>query len=183
MLQKTVTYVDPFTDEKTSEVLYFNLSKAEVAELVLAGDDFGERLQAVAEKADPKELLATVKDIIRRSYGERVEMNGKAHFMKSPEISKNFMATEAYSAFFYELFTDPSATAEFINGIMPEELINAAKEQTLVKQPQDHRPKEIKTVELPREDGTPYFDKEVTEKSRTEMTLDELIALKKAEED
>ena len=38
--------------------------------------------------------------------------------MKSEEISRDFMETEAYDQLFMELITDPKKAAAFVNGVI-----------------------------------------------------------------
>ena len=47
--------------------------------------------------------------------------------MKSPEISRAFAETEAYSVLFMELATDAKAAAEFVNGLLPADIREQAK--------------------------------------------------------
>lgn len=47
--------------------------------------------------------------------------------MKSPEISRSFAETEAYSVLFMELATDAKAAAEFVNGLLPADIREQAK--------------------------------------------------------
>jgi len=179
MLIQDVTYTDPFTNEEVTETLHFNLSKAEVAEMVLTGENFGEKLRDVAQRADAKELIATLKDIIRKSYGMAVEVEGRKSFKKTPEISEAFLGSEAYSTFFWDMVRDLDKVIVFVNGIMPEELMDAAKAdmpeafRTLDKpKPQDYLPRRVKTVEMPKDVvDVPVDDVIVTH--REELTPEE----------
>lgn len=181
MLKETVTYKNPFTGEEVVEDLYFNLSKAELIDILLHEEEYLEELKKIDEKAEIKEVLITVKDLIRRSYGVK---EGDS-FVKGAGLFERFSSTESYSTFLYDLFIHPEKLVNFMEKILPEELLVLAKQEMEGrKMPQDHLPKEIKTVELPREDGKPYFDKEATEKSREEatpigVTDDEFEAYKK----
>ena len=56
--------------------------------------------------------------------------------MKSPEISEAFTQTEAYSQLITELLSDDAKSSEFILGIMPQGLREAAiAEMNKNKQP------------------------------------------------
>lgn len=200
MLKHVVNYKDPLTGDDVTETLHFNLSKAELAEIVLVDDEYGNKLEAVAKREDPKELLETVKDIVRRSYGEVVETGGRRRFVKSDEASLAFMGSEAFSTFFFELFTDPQKTYDFINGVMPQDLLNGSAEELVAQAranrpvPQDRLPKKIKNVELPAEDPIEIDGiqeenalrarrAELEQRPANELSIDELIELKTLQED
>lgn len=169
MLKETVTYKNPFTGEEVVEDLYFNLSKAEMIDMLLHEEEFVEELKQLSENVEIKEALITIKDLIRRSYGIK---DGNS-FVKGAELFERFKSTEAYSTFLYDMFIHPEKLINFMEKIIPEELVALAQQEMEGrKMPQDHLPKEIKTVELPREDGKPYFDREATEASRAEAELD-----------
>lgn len=120
MLKKTITYTN-YNDEEVTEDFYFNLSKAEIMEMTLnTVGGLEEMIQSIINAKDIPSIVKIFKDLILRSYGEK-SADGK-HFMKSPEISKAFECTEAYSILFMELSTDADAGSEFINGIIPKDL-------------------------------------------------------------
>lgn len=118
MLKKTIKYVD-FDGNEREEDFYFNLTKAECMEMELSTTGGMERFinKIIAEK-DNKKIVEMFKDIILRSYGEK-SLDGK-RFMKSPEISAGFAATEAYSELFMELSSNSEAAALFVNSIIPK---------------------------------------------------------------
>ena len=148
MISEKVTYTNPFTNEEVTETLYFNVSKKELIDIVINDDDdFLTRLQdmeATKNTPDNRMLLALMKDLIRRSYGER-DNNA---FKKSPEITAVFMNSSAYDEFIWSLFTNPDKAAAFITGVMPKELIELAMMEAKFQMPapQDHLPKQTKNV-------------------------------------
>ena len=73
---------------------------------------------------DAAAIVATIKEFVLKSYGEKTD-DGK-RFIKSPEISEAFMQTEAYSQLITELLSDDAKSSEFILGIMPQALREAA---------------------------------------------------------
>ena len=112
-----------FDDEEVTEDLYFNLSKAELIELsVLDGGDFVDMLKKIVEDDDKEHIIKEFKNIIKLSYGQRSD-DGK-RFTKNEELSKEFLTTEAYSEFFMKLLTDEDFAAEFVNGIIPKDLMD-----------------------------------------------------------
>jgi len=119
MLKKTIKYRD-FDGNERDEDFYFNLSKAEVMvlEMGVAGG-MAAMLKGIIRSQDSKQIIEKFKEIILMSYGEK-SPDGK-RFIKSPELSKAFEETEAYSELFVELATNAEAAADFVNGIIPKE--------------------------------------------------------------
>lgn len=118
MLKKTITYTDYDGVERTED-FFFNLNKAEIAEMELSSHGGMERLiQQIAMTQDRKRLIELFKEIILKSYGEK-SMDGR-RFIKSKELSEAFSQTEAYSELFMQLATDADMASTFINGIMPK---------------------------------------------------------------
>ena len=125
MLAKTITYTDYNGVERT-ETFYFNLSQAELIDMQLGGKDglYSNKLQKMIDNHDAAAIVATIKEFVLKSYGEKTD-DGK-RFVKSPEISEAFMQTEAYSQLITELLSDDAKSSEFILGIMPQALREAA---------------------------------------------------------
>lgn len=118
MLKKRITYKD-FNGATRSEDFYFNLSEAELMEMEMSsGGGFQERVQRVIDAQDSATIIGIFKDFILQAYGEK-SIDGK-FFDKSPEMSRRFSHTNAYSVLFMELATNADAAAEFIKGIVPE---------------------------------------------------------------
>lgn len=137
MLKKVIRYTNPFTDQEVIEEHYFHISKADLVEMEMEEnkttytDKEGKKLtgmqaklQQIADSEDGKAIMAEFKDIIRRSYGKK---EGD-RFLKSQTIWDEFVATEAYSQLIFEVCTDAEASAEFINGIIPNNLEQIAAE-------------------------------------------------------
>lgn len=117
MLKKTVTYVDYNGVERTED-FYFNLSKAEVAEMELSVDGgLSKMLEDVVNSKDNKQIVGIFKEMVLKAYGEK-SPDGR-RFIKSKELSDAFSQTEAYSEIFMELALNEKAAADFVNGIMP----------------------------------------------------------------
>lgn len=126
MFKKTITYTDYNGTERTED-FYFNLSKAEIAEMELSiNGGMSELIKRITNTQDTKQLIALFKDLILRSYGEK-SLDGK-RFIKNDELREAFSQTEAYSELFMELAGNADAATAFVNGITP----------TI---PEDHRPK------------------------------------------
>lgn len=123
MYKKTITYPD-YNGNEIKEDFYFNLTKAEILEMQLEKEGgLAEKIQTIVDSKNVPELIKIFKELILRSYGKKSD-DGK-RFIKSPELSREFTQTEAYSELFMELATDSDAASAFINGIIPA---NLAKE-------------------------------------------------------
>ena len=120
MLKKTVTYVDYNGVERTED-FYFNLSKAEVAEMELSVEGgFSKMLEEIVKSNDNVRIVELFKQMVLKEKREK-SADGK-RFVKSKELSEAFSQTEAYSEIFMELALDEKAAAAFVNGIMPANL-------------------------------------------------------------
>lgn len=117
MLKKTITYTD-FNGGTRTEDFYFNLSKAELAEMELTTEGgLAALIQRVVDTNDAPSIIKIFKEIVLKAYGEK-SADGK-YFNKSAEIANAFSHTQAYSDIFMELATDAKAASAFVNGIMP----------------------------------------------------------------
>lgn len=117
MLKKTINYTD-YNGMERKEDFYFNLNKAEVAEMELSTEGgLAEMIQKIVSSKDTPSIVKIFKDLILKAYGEKTP-DGK-RFVKSKELSDAFAQTEAYSELFMELATDAETASGFVNGIMP----------------------------------------------------------------
>lgn len=123
MLKKSITFMDYNDVERTMD-FYFNLSKAEVAEMELSvSGGLVSMLNRIVQSQDNKAIVEIFKEIILKSYGEK-SADG-LRFVKSQELRDAFSQTEAYSILFIELATDSKAATDFINSIIPTPLPDA----------------------------------------------------------
>ena len=128
MLKKIITYTDYNGVERT-EPFYFNLSKAELMEMELGvTGGMTEMLDKIIAAKDAPSLMKTFKEMIMKAYGVKSD-DGK-RLIKSDELSIAFTQTEAYSVLFMELITDDKAAADFVNGIIPNEIQTEVAAQT-----------------------------------------------------
>lgn len=128
MLKKIITYTDYNGVERT-EPFYFNLSKAELMEMELGvTGGMTEMLNKIINAKDGPSLMKTFKKMIMKAYGVKSD-DGK-RLIKSEELSIAFTQTEAYSVLFMELITDDKAAADFVNGIIPNEIQAEVAAQT-----------------------------------------------------
>ncbi len=127
MYKKLIVYKD-YNGNERKEFFYFNLTKVELSKWeVETSGGMREVLENIIKTQDRKGLVELFDDVIRRSYGEK-SSDGK-YFMKSEEILQRFISTEAYTTLFMELASDDTAASEFINGIMPPELLEEARKE------------------------------------------------------
>ena len=120
MISKTIKYVD-YNDVEREETFYFNLSKAELMEMELGTTGgYTAYLKRISNSQDIPALAAIFKELILKTYGEKSD-DGK-RFIKSPELTKAFEQTEAYSELYMELATNTESAIAFINGVIPKKL-------------------------------------------------------------
>lgn len=123
MLKKTITYTDYNGVERTED-FYFNLSKAELMEMELTTTGgLGETIKQIVKAQDNASIVKIFKDLVLKAHGVK-SPDGK-RFIKSDEIRDSFEQSEAYSILFMELATDADAAANFVNGIIPNDLQQA----------------------------------------------------------
>lgn len=118
MLKKTITYTD-YDGVQRTEDFYFNLSKAEIAEMELStAGGLDKTINRIVAEQDGARIIALFKDLVLKSYGKKSD-DGR-RFIKNQELRDDFAQTEAYSDLFMELATDADAAAAFVNGIVPD---------------------------------------------------------------
>lgn len=117
MLKKTITFVD-YNGTTRTEDHYFNLNETEVLKLeLMEKGGLTEKINRIIAAQDIPVIMETFEDFIKKSYG--VKSPDGREFIKSEELTRKFMQTEAYSKFMMELCTKDGAAAEFVNAIIP----------------------------------------------------------------
>lgn len=141
MLEKKIKFTD-YDGKERIETHYFHLNKAEVIEFLTTNGDYtlDKLLNRLVEEHNGKEIMATFKELIYRSYGKKSD-DGR-RFMKSKEIKDSFMETEAYAELFTELVTDGRAAADFINKVIPHDIADEIAK--IVKENPEGIPAELK---------------------------------------
>lgn len=126
MLAKKIKYTD-YNGNEREETFYFNLKSSELMDLELSEQGgILQTLNKIVETKDGPKLLEYFKKIILGSYGEK-SPDGR-RFIKSPELSKAFEETEAYSELVMSFYRDPKTAADFVNAIMPATIQEKASE-------------------------------------------------------
>lgn len=129
MLKKTITYTN-YNDEQKTGDFYFNLKKSELIDMQYSTPKgFMEYLDRITKTEDQVEIWRTFRDIVLKAYGEKSDDGER--FIKTPDRAKAFEETEAFSELIYELMSSSTAAADFINGIMPKDLVERAKQEKL----------------------------------------------------
>ena len=77
-------------------------------------------INKIVSNQDHGTLIKLFKEIILKSYGEK-SLDGK-HFVKNEKLSEAFSQTEAFVELYMELASNDKAAAEFINGIIPQDV-------------------------------------------------------------
>lgn len=140
MLKKTMTYED-FDGNKRTEDFYFNLTKAECLEF--SEYDYGgegglmSMLNEIITSNNQFRILEIIKKIIRKAYGKK-SPDGR-RFIKSEEITNEFMQTNAYSDLYMELMSEADKCVEFMKGVcsfVKDEEFQAAQKELEAQYPQ-----------------------------------------------
>ena len=125
MLKLTKTFTD-YDGNVRTEDFYFNLSKAELMKMEMGETGGLEKLlRKIIAEQDNVKIMEYFDDIISRSYG--VKSPDGREFVKSPELTKKFKETEAYSDLFMELCTDAKKAADFVNQVLPNVEVSTAQ--------------------------------------------------------
>ena len=132
MLKKTITYTD-YDGTTRKEDFYFNLNKSELMRLDLTTEGGVEKLiKKMISERDNKKIFETFEKIILMSYGEK-SLDGR-RFIKSEELSREFTQTEAYNVLLLELTENEKTMADFINGVLPSDLMAKAEDVEKIKE-------------------------------------------------
>lgn len=121
MYRKVIKYTDYDGNEREG-TFYFNLTEAELIKWEgMTTGTLQEKISRMTQTQNQDELIQLFDEVICRAYGEK-SVDGQ-YFRKSAEILDRFKSTPAYSNLFMELATNDEAGADFINGIMPPDLL------------------------------------------------------------
>lgn len=133
MYKITETYTD-YDDNQRTEDFYFNYSEAELADLQFSvSGGLAGMIDRIIKTNDMPKLVELFRELIQKAYGEK--SNDGRRFMKSPELTKEFTETVAYSQIYMRLATDSKAAQEFINKVVPKSMkdkMQQANQQNVV---------------------------------------------------
>lgn len=118
VLVKTITYED-FDGNTLTEDFYFKLSEAEVIEWEMSeAGGITQTIKRITAAMDAPAIMKYFKKLIEVSYG--VKSPDAKRIIKSPELTKAFMETNAYSELVMELLSVQGAAEEFVRGMLPQ---------------------------------------------------------------
>ena len=125
MLVKKIAYKD-FDGNDRNETFYFNLTKAEALELEMEekGGLISLILTMIEEQNTPK-LFKLFKKLIGLSIGKK--SNDGRNLVKGEAIADDFFTTNAYDVLMMEIMRNPESAADFVNGIIPQDIADEAK--------------------------------------------------------
>ena len=133
MYKITETYTD-YDDNQRTEDFYFNYSEAERTDLQFSvSGGLAGMIDKIIKTNDMPKLVELFRELIQKAYGEK--SNDGRRFMKSPELTKEFTETVAYSQIYMRLATDSKAAQEFINKVVPKSMkdkMQQANQQNVV---------------------------------------------------
>ena len=133
MYKITETYID-YDDNQRTEDFYFNYSEAELTDLQFSvSGGLAGMIDKIIKTNDMPKLVELFRELIQKAYGEK--SNDGRRFMKSPELTKEFTETVAYSQIYMRLATDSKAAQEFINKVVPKSMkdkMQQANQQNVV---------------------------------------------------
>jgi len=124
MYRKVIEYSD-YNGEKRTEVAYFNFDASELIEMLYRSNgNLPGIVDKINETKDLAKLIDIWKDWILRSYGDK-SSDGK-YFLKEDDegrpLYRKFKQSKAFSELYLKLATDSDAAAEFVNGVIPNDL-------------------------------------------------------------
>ena len=133
MYKITETYTD-YDDNQRTEDFYFNQSEAELTDLQFSvSGGLAGMIDKIIKTNDMPKLVELFRELIQKAYGEK--SNDGRRFIKSPELTKEFTETVAYSQIYMRLATDSKAAQEFINKVVPKSMkdkMQQANQQNVV---------------------------------------------------
>ena len=133
MYKITETYTD-YDDNQRTEDFYFNYSEAELTDLQFSvSGGLAGMIDKIIKTNDMPKLVKLFRELIQKAYGQK--SNDGRRFIKSPELTKEFTETVAYSQIYMRLATDSKAAQEFINKVVPKSMkdkMQQANQQNVV---------------------------------------------------
>lgn len=126
MFKRPITYVD-FNGETVTDECYFNMNHTEIMEMEWAGagGSLTEEFKRMTLENDRGAMFALIKKFILDSYGIK-SPDGKVFFKKDPITDKplniGFEQTAAFNQLIVEMAQDANVAADFINGVVPQDV-------------------------------------------------------------
>lgn len=123
MLKERIKYVDHDGKEYERD-FYFHLSKADLIKLEVGHNGGLETyLGNIINSQDNAEIMQNFETIFKIAYGIKLPDDS---FVKRPEETEKFFASEAWSEFLVKLISDADYAAKVINNLVPKEISEQA---------------------------------------------------------
>lgn len=169
MIKKNVTYKN-FEDIEITETLHFHFTEAELVELESSEEGgltaWGETLK---ESGNIEEILAALKKIIGKAYGEK--MDGGRRFVKNDLIVDSFKSSEAYSTLLFQLLENPTEAGEFFKALVPKNSSRTPSKLTPAEQARANSEAQMRGFRKPAEKSfTPDTVPEIVETQSADTT-------------
>lgn len=190
MLKKDITFDDLEGNTKT-QTHYFHMTKYELTKMYGGeeGKQFLDHLKVLIAKEDPVEMIKSMESMILAAYGKKTsdDIFDKAKGAYADE----FRGSMAFDALMMELMTNAEASAQFIRGIMPKNMMNPEVLSKFEAITRDMKSDEFTGENLDKimkeltEENTDGKNRQETHpvKSYSDYTRDELMNMDKAEFD
>lgn len=124
-MYRKVIKCNDFDGNPIEEEHYFNLTRTELTKMRFSEKGgFENYIKEIVNANDEPQMIKIFDQIVTASYGKRTP-DGRG-FKKSPEILEEFTSSAAYDALFMELVTNAKAMSDFVNGIIPADMRDAA---------------------------------------------------------
>ena len=156
MIKKDIKFKD-LDGNDVVETWYFSLSKIELAEKdILSDGGYSKKLQEVIKSNKASEVYPILKEFILDSVGLRSD-DGK-RLLKTDDIRGLFVGSSAYETLIFEMLGDSNLASEFMNAIMPADLLKQAQQLsgTLEKSEEPAKPKGVEEYSLIELTNMPY---------------------------
>ena len=156
MLGKEITYPD-LDGNPVTETFWFHLSKIELAEKdILTDGGYSAVLKSISETTKASVVYPLLKEVILDSVGRRSE-DGK-RFEKNASVVNDFVESAAYETLIFELLKDAKSASDFMNAIMPANLVKQAQliSGTLEQSEEKPKAKTLEEYSIPELTNMPY---------------------------
>lgn len=142
MIKKTIQYTN-IDGKRVAKDVYFHLFPQDLETMLEDGiyeklmdvQNLAKDIQAKNENHDvitdeetrdfTSKCTFLFRYFVEKSYGRRIEdEDGEPDFEKNPDRTKRFMNSSVYGAMFMEFVSDPEAGFNFINSLIPSDVIS-----------------------------------------------------------
>ena len=124
MLTQVYEYTD-YLGRKRKSTVRFNFDESELAEMALSDEGgMDEWIDKILRSSSVQEIVATVKRIILKAYGERTEdgLFIKEDLATGAPVYRKFQASAVFPIVFMDVCFDAKKAAAFISGCIPEHM-------------------------------------------------------------